>query len=53
VGEQHAAAMLMVIRDYLQPLPPEGPQDTATVTGDLETKVVELREGAQHFDVHG
>jgi hypothetical protein len=49
----HAAAMLMVVRDYLQPLPSEGSGDTASVTGDLEAKVTAIRAAAEAEDIHG
>ena len=49
---KHAAAMLMVVRDHLKPLPSEGEGDSASVTGDLEAKVAELRSETQAQDVH-
>ena len=49
----HAAAMLMIIRDYIKPLPAEGEQDTASVTEDLREKVAALRAAAEDEDLHG
>src|SRR5713226_1364609 len=49
----HAAAMLMIVRDYIKPLPTEGEQDTASVTEDLREKVAALRTAAAAEDLHG
>jgi hypothetical protein len=49
------ASMLMLIRDYIQPLPP-GPADEGgadLVTSDLEQKVVQLRIAVANEDIHG
>ncbi len=49
----HAAAMLMMIRDYIQPLPRGLGADAATdlVTPDLEQLVVALREAKEITDL--
>jgi hypothetical protein len=49
----HAAAMLMVIRDYLKPLPDEGDSDINSVSADLEAKVAALRAAADQEGIHG
>ena len=45
----HAAAMLMVLREFLQPLPPawDGDRCTDYLNGDLATMVGALREARQ------
>jgi hypothetical protein len=45
----HAAAMLMVIREFVQPLPPvwDGDGCTDYLEGDLATMVTALREARQ------
>lgn len=50
----HAGAMLMVIRDYIQPLPSGGGRHGADpVTGDIEEMVAALREVRQATGLHG
>ncbi|TVZ05025.1 hypothetical protein EAS64_10415 [Trebonia kvetii] len=45
----HAAAMLIVLREFVQPLPPEWDGDGCTdyLTGDLAMMVAALREARQ------
>jgi hypothetical protein len=51
---KHAAAMLMVIRDYIQPLPiGETGEDDDGVTRDLEEMVASLREARQQSGHRG
>jgi hypothetical protein len=50
----HAGAMLMLIRDYIQPLPPGGGRHGRDpVTYDLEEMVAALREVRQFTGLHG
>jgi hypothetical protein len=45
--------MLMVIRDYIKPLPSEGEGDAASVTEDLRAKVAMLRAAGEAEALHG
>jgi hypothetical protein len=51
----HAGAMLMLIRDYIQPLPQGRAAEAATdlVTPDLEELVGYLRRVGQEMGMHG
>jgi hypothetical protein len=51
----HAAAMLMVIRDYIKPLPPGIAEDGVTdhATSDLRELVGYLRQARQKTGFHG
>lgn len=49
----HAAAMLMIVRDYIKPLPTEGDEDIENVTEDLREKVTQLRTIGDEEDIHG
>jgi hypothetical protein len=49
----HAAAMLMIVRDYIKPLPAEGDADIESVTEDLREKVAQLRVIGDEGDING
>jgi hypothetical protein len=49
----HASAMLMVIREYLRPLPPEVVNGTDRLTGDLQELVAALRVAREATGLHG
>ena len=51
----HAAAMLMLIRDYIQPLPRGLDADAVTdlVTPDLKEQVAAIREARNETGLHG
>jgi hypothetical protein len=51
----HAAAMLMTVRDFIQPLPPDRDEDGCTdyLTADLGTMVMALREARQSTGYQG
>jgi hypothetical protein len=50
---KHAAAMLMVVRDYIQPLPVGGDETDDGVTRDLSELVADLRQARQEAGLQG
>lgn len=49
----HAGAMLMVIREYLRPLPGDVANGTDRLTGDLQELVTALRVAREATGLHG